>query len=177
MFNFRDYLDFAEKQVMIAEEELRISRDANWALIPAIILAWSAIESFVNNRSNDFASLPENVLHLHERSLLLEKKIHLIDSGDRLGQFELEGKEYHRIEDKIFFLIAKFGGVKGKKVIKGDRLWQEFTNFKNTRDALVHPRQDNDIELNVEMAREYIQTSKDVIQFISTNIWKTKIQF
>jgi hypothetical protein len=176
MLNFRDYLDFAEKQVMLAEEQLSRSLDANWTLIPATTLAWSAIESFVNNRLDDFALLPESRLQLHERAFLLEKKIRLVDSGDKLGQFILEGREYNRIENKIFFLIAKFGEP-SMKVKKGDTLWQRFEEFKNTRDALVHPRQEREVVLSVEKARAFIQTSKDVIRFISESIWNKPVEF
>ena len=57
----------------------------------------------------------------------------------------LEGTEYSRLEDKILFLIAKFGGRGGQPVKRGDTLWQEFQKFKDTRDALVHPKQDKEV--------------------------------
>ena len=177
MINFRDYLHFAEKQVMLAEEELSKSLDANWALIPAAILAWSAVESFVNNRLDEFATLPESILELHERAFLLEKKIRLADSGAKLGQFILEGTEYNRLEDKIFFLIAKFGEQGARKVKRGDSLWKRFQEFKNARDALVHPRQDRQALLSVVNAKEFIQTSKEIIKLLSQNVWGREVQF
>jgi len=177
MMNFRDYLYFAEKQVMLAEDQLSKSLDANWALIPATTLAWSAMESFVNNRLDDFATLPESILQLHERAFLLEQKLRLANSGDNLGQFVLEGIEYNRLEDKIFFLIAKFGGQGTRRVKKGDSLWQRFEEFKNTRDALVHPRQDRQASLSVAKAKEFIETSKEIIRLLSENIWNKQVEF
>jgi hypothetical protein len=177
VFDFRDYLNFAEKQLMLAQESSSKFVDPNALLIPATILAWSAIESFVNNRLEDFGSLPETRLQLHERAFLLEKKVKLVDSGERIGQFVLEGTEYNRLEDKIFFLISKFGGRGTTKVKKGDQLWQRFKKFKDTRDALIHPRQKRSIPLSISKVQQFIDTTKDIIRLISEKVWRKKIEF
>ncbi len=73
MLIYRDYLDIAEKYLLLAEEKNNISENnKNWLLIPATIIAWSAIESFINNILDDFGSLPESMFQLHERAFLLE---------------------------------------------------------------------------------------------------------
>jgi len=177
MFTFRDYIAFAERQLLLADEKERESLEANWLLIPATILAWSAIESFINNRLDDFALLPESVLQLHERAFLVEKRIRLVDGGSKVGQFILEGKEYNRIEDKIFFLIAKFGRYGRRRVKKGDVVWQHFEEFKNTRDALVHPHQNRQVTLSVKKVRQFIATSKEIIQLVSTSVWNKRLRF
>jgi len=139
MLNFRNYLEYTEKYLMLAEDEVERSSEANWLLIPATILAWSAIESFVNNMLDDFSTLPEGIFELHERAFLLEKKIKFESRGSRLGEFTLGETEYRRLEDKIFFLIAKIGRREAQN-LRGGTLWQNFKEFKDTRDALVHPR-------------------------------------
>ena len=73
MLNFRDYLHYAERHLRRAEDEDGSSEDINWLLIPATVLAWTAIESFVNNRLDDYGALPEDLFELHERAFLLEK--------------------------------------------------------------------------------------------------------
>jgi hypothetical protein len=176
MLNFRDYLNYAEKHLLIAEDEMAKSLDAHWLLIPATILAWSAIESFVNNRIDDFGSLPEDMFALHERAFLLEKRLKLQESGDNVGCFVLMGTEYNRLEDKIFFLIAKFGHA-DKKLKKGESLWQDFERFRDARNALVHPKQFREIEVTPDIVRSYIETSKEIIQFVSESIRGTKIDF
>ncbi len=177
MLNFRDYLLFAEKQLMLAEEQKSKSLDANWLLIPATILAWSAIESFVNNRLDDFGSLPESVLQLHEKAFLLEQKVRLANRGSKVGQFILEGAEYNRIDDKIFFLIAKFGRRGTQKLTRGDVLWQHFETFKNARDALVHPRQNKQVTLDIKKVKQFVSTSKEIIRLVSKNVWNKEVKF
>jgi len=59
MLNYRDYLNFAERYIRHAEKDGINSSNLEWLLIPSIILAWTAIESFVNNRLFDYGSLPE----------------------------------------------------------------------------------------------------------------------
>ncbi len=84
MLNFRNYLDFAEKYMMLSEDK---REDVRWLLIPTILLSWVAIESFINNMLDDFASLPPDLFELHERALLLEKRIQFIDEGQDKGKF------------------------------------------------------------------------------------------
>lgn len=154
MPNFRQYLDYAERYVQKAElEKERNSRsDIDWLLIPATILAWTAIESFVNNRLDDFGSLPEDMFALHERALLLEKRVRFCDSGEKIGTFTLEGTEYRKLEDKIFFLIAKFG-KKDSHNIKKDVLWIRFLEFKDVRDSFMHPRTSKEKEIDINTVK------------------------
>jgi len=176
MLNFRDYLSFAERYILTAEGDYKKSLNIEWLLIPSVILAWTAIESFVNNRLYDYGSLPEKLFELHERAFLLEKKIRFVDSGANLGKFVLEGKDYRRLEDKIFFLIAKFSS-KNRDNLKGKNLWQNFLEFKALRDNILHPRTDKDIEINIELAKKHLDTSKRTIQLVSEHIWNKKVEF
>jgi len=176
MLNFRDYLDFAERYVRDAENNSKNSIDIEWLLIPSIILSWTAIESFVNNRLYDYGSLSEKKFELHERAFLLEQKIKFNDSGEDIGTFSLEGKEYRRLEDKIFFLISKFSSKK-EKDLKGKSLWQDFQEFKTLRDNILHPRTDKAIEININTVKKHIETSKCLIELISEHLWGKKVEF
>ena len=176
MLSFRDYLSHAERYLRLAGDKSESSSDVAWLLIPATILAWAAIESFVNNRLSDYTSLPEDLFELHERAFLLEKRIRFVDRGDNIGQFILEGTEYRRLEDKIFFLIAKFS-PQGSRNIRGESLWQDFQGFKEDRDALMHPRWDRGISLSIEKVRSHMETSKRIICLVSKHIWNKEIAF
>lgn len=173
MISFRDYLGYAEKCLGKVNKDDPIS---DWFLIPACILAWSSIEAFVNNMLDDFASLDPNMFQLHERSFLLEERLKFINEGENIGNFILEGKEYRKLEDKIFFLIAKCSGP-DLKTVKGENMWQKFEKFKDIRDCLVHPRRGKVVNLTKEMVEEFIETSKHVIQLISKNVWKKEVTF
>lgn len=176
MLSYRDYLSYAEKHLMLSDNELEKGNDATWLLIPAIILAWASVESFVNNMLDDFGSLPGGIFELHERAFLLEKKLKLMDSGDDVGRFVLEGTEYHRIEDKIFFLVAKFSST-NPTLKKGDTLWGKFQEFKKTRDNLVHPRRGVAVPLSANKITNYIDTAKDVIKLLSNHVWGKEVDF
>lgn len=176
MLSFRDYLGYAERYLMLAEDEIERSSEASWLLIPVTILAWSAIESFVNNMLDDFSTLPEGMFELHERAFLLEKKIRFEDRGSRLGEFTLRETEYRRLADKIFFLIAKIGSRRTHN-LRGGALWQNFEKFKNTRDALVHPRREKEVCLNIEQVERFVETSKGIIQLVSEHVWNKKVHF
>lgn len=172
MLNYRDYLSYSEKYIQLAEEE---SRDKLKFLIPSILLSWIAIESFINNIMDDFGSLPEDLFELHERGLLLEKKVIFVDHGSEMGKFKLDRREYKSLGEKILFLIAKFSNF--KKPYKGENLWQNFEDLRDTRNKILHPRRNIELELTVEKAYKYLETSKNIIQFVSTNVWHKKISF
>ena len=173
MLTYREYLDYAERSLLDAQRD---EQHFHWLLIPATTLAWSAIESFVNNMLDDFASLNEGIFELHERAFLLEKKLRFVDHGENIGNFILEGREYRKLDDKIFFLISKCGG-RDTKNVKGKTLWQEFQVFKDIRDALVHPRRGKEMSITTEMVEAFIETSKLIIQLISRNVWKKEVSF
>jgi hypothetical protein len=176
MREFRDYLKYARKHLSLAEEAAKKQDNTELFLIPAIILAWSAMESFVNSRCEDLNSLPNDIFELHERAFLLEKHLRLQDSGDKIGKFILEGSEYQTLENKIFFLLSKMG-TKGAASLKGGTLWQRFKTFKDVRDNLVHPRRFKEINLKVQDVKENVDTAQELIQEISERIWGKKIKF
>ena len=166
------YLSYSDKYIQLAEAE---SRDKLKFLIPSVLFSWIAIESFINNMMDDFGSVPKDLFELHERSLLLEKKVIFIDHGSDIGKFKLDQTEYRRLEEKILFLIAKFGNL--NKPYKGEILWQNFEDLRDTRNKILHPRRNIELELTVEKAYKYLETSKNIIQFVSTNVWHKKISF
>jgi hypothetical protein len=174
--NYRDYLDCAEKYLLLAEHEDEQAADVTWLLVPSTILAWAAIEAFVNNMLDDFSSLPPDLFELHERAFLLEKRLVFVDRGDRVGQFDLGSREYHRLADKIFFLIAKFGIPAGQN-IRGDSLWNDFLEFKVARDGLVHPRRSKEVFLSIAGTRRFIGTAKRIIQLVSQYVWGREVKF
>lgn len=176
MRDFRDYLRYARKYLLLAEDKIQEQEDIEWLLIPAIILAWSAMESFVNNRCNDLSSLPSDMFELHERAFLQEKRLCFEDNGTDIGKFVLEGKEYQALENKIFFLLSKMGSHDATN-LKGGALWQRFRSFKDDRDRLAHPRRDTEIVLNLQVVSDYIETAQELIQVISERIWKTRLDF
>ena len=174
--DYRDYLNYAEKYLLLAETEAEQEKDVTWLLTPATILAWAAIEAFVNNMLEDFGSLPEDMFDLHERAFLLEKRLVFLDTGERAGQFDLVGSEYRGIADKVLFLLAKFGTRAGQQ-IKGTGLWQNFQELKRVRDALMHPSRSKEVPLDVVRTRGFIETAQEVIRMISQHVWGHKVQF
>ena len=172
MLTYREYLFYSDKYIQLAEAE---SGDKLKFSIPSVLLSWIAIESFINNIMDDFGSVPEDLFELHERSLLLEKKVIFVDHGSDTGKFKLDQTEYRRLEEKILFLIAKFGNL--NEPYKGETLWQKFRDLRDTRNKILHPRRDMELELTIEKAYKYLETSKNIIQFVSTNVWHKKISF
>jgi hypothetical protein len=167
MYDYRDYLSFSKRLFQLAEEE---TGALDCLLIPAVLLAWIAIEALVNSMVDDFNSLPEDLFLLHERAFLLEKRLVLADKGKDLGSFLLDTRsEYRRVEEKIFFLIRKFS--KSDTDYKGGALWQGFQQLKDVRNRIAHPRTDDTLELSLGDVGKHLKTSEDVIKFISTQVW------
>lgn len=172
--DFRNYLKYAKKHLSLAEDSVQRHENAESFLIPSVILAWSAIELFVNNRCSDLNSLPEDMFEMHEKAFLLEKRLFFENKGAKIGKFILQGTEYQTLENKIFFLLSKLGTRDATK-LKGGVLWGRFEEFKDLRDSLVHPRREKQVELTPDKVRQHIETAKELVQEISKRIWKKKI--
>lgn len=173
MVSFREYIEYAQRYIDRSRGE-QASYSIEW-LLPAIILSWTAIESFINNMIDDFSKLPDDMFELHERAFLLEQRVRFVDHGNELGNFVLEGNEYHTLENKIYFLMAKFGESNGS--FKGEPLWQDFEELKDTRNKIIHPRRDNQLAIDVDKAEKSLETAKNIIQFVSRNVWSNPVVF
>jgi hypothetical protein len=135
-----------------------------------------AIESFINNMMEDFASLPEGVFTIQERGFLEEHRVQFESSGQHAGEFILTNQQdYRSLEDKILFLIAKFSG--SPKLDKGKGLWQKFDQSKDIRDKLSHPRKDSTPILCADDAKTSLDVAKEIIQLVSAKVWRIRVDF
>jgi hypothetical protein len=82
VIGFRDYISYAEKQLETAEKEIENGKSGDPYLIPSVMMSWSAIESFVNNRLDEFESLPAGLFALHEQAFLTEQHLTFQNSGE-----------------------------------------------------------------------------------------------
>ena len=111
-------------------------RDAKRYYRVSVFCAISAIEAFVNYVGDAFAQ--STSLESYEIAFLTDRPFVPVH-----GQFKmlLEKPEYHRLEDKLRFLICKF--VPSFDFEKTP-CWSRLIEFKKFRDSLTHPRQDED---------------------------------
>jgi hypothetical protein len=172
--SFRAFLSYADKlhsQALGAANH----NSAVPYLIGSILTSWISIESFVNNMMQDYAALPERTFSTHEEGFLKEKRVHFNQSGTYAGTFAVSNNpEFRRIEDKVLFLIAKFGGG---KLDRGGKLWQKFKKVKARRNALSHHRRDSDIELTSQDSQEAMELAKELIEFLSRKVWKKPLKW
>jgi len=174
MLCFRDFLDYAERLFEDVKEK-KEGKSKYPYIIGSILNSWMSIESFINNMMQDFSELPEGIFTVHERGFLEEKQVKFVIKGLKAGTFQIENnEEFKRLEDKILFLIAKFGEEEN---IKGTYLWQRFEKMKKVRNNLSHPKRNKEIILCMEDAKESIDLAKDVITFVSKKVWKVDIKW
>ncbi len=101
----------------------------------SIISLFNALEAFVNNLAESFAS--DSRCPNYEIAFLLDKKFEIV--GDC---FDITDRnEFHRLEDKLKFLLKKF--VPGFDISKRSS-WSDFLEIKKVRDNLVHSRKEED---------------------------------
>jgi len=169
---FRDFLDFGQWVYSMAESARENGEDrvAIAYIIVTILLSWISIESFVNNMLEDFVALPHDMFTVHERGFLLEKAVEFSTTGGTAGEFCLTNRsDYKRLEDKIMFLVAKFGG--GTKLDKGGPLWQKFEALEENRNVLSHPRRSHDLDLSLGAASDALEIARAVIDLLADKVW------
>jgi hypothetical protein len=169
VISFREFLFYSEK--LCQDADGKNDAKGNPYIIGSILNSWIAIEFFINNMMQDFASLPEDLFTLHEKGILEEREVQFTTEGDNGGTFQLSNRvKFWRLEDKIMFLIARFG--KSKAVDKGTTLWQRFERMKEKRNSLTHPRRGKEVTLILEDAQEAIEVSKEIITLVSSEVWR-----
>lgn len=175
MVDYRELIRFAENQIELAENG--DSGNANLYVVPAIILSWIAVEAFMNNMLDDFADLPEDIFPLHEVAFMKERRIDFNSEGQNVGTFTINDKrpDYRILEEKISFLLAKFGSAPN---YRGDSLWQKFSRFRQVRNRLVHPRQSSGLDMpTIDESKEYVETAQEIIKFVSKHVWSQAVEF
>ena len=158
------FLDKA-KEIIDKKNKLRYIK----AVITTI---WSALEGWINCVSSDFVLLPETKLQLHEKAFLLEKKFELT----KRGEFKItEQDQYNSIEDKILFLLKRFGNY---EINKNSKLWNDFKITKKLRDALVHPKSER-IEtknLTIKNAEISIDSVIEILKLLTVKIYRRNLK-
>jgi hypothetical protein len=175
MATYRDFIEYAEHFHQQAEDapQRRLSA-AN--VVSSILLAWIGLESFVNDMLEDFASVPADLFALHESAFLQERAVSFGTKGRRAGEFFISNhSDFKRLEDKILFLVARFG--RGERIKKGSTLWQQFEKAKEKRNFITHPRRGGQLMFTPKDSRLAIDVSKSVITLLAQKIWRKNIRF
>lgn len=170
--SFRALLKFAERLHGHAVDAPDHRRALPY-LMGSILTSWISLESFVNNMMQDYAALPSGTFSVHEEGFLKERQVHFNRDGANVGTFTVSANsEYRRIEDKVLFLIAKFGGA---KIDKGGRLWQKFERVKKKRNALSHCRRDKGVDVDYRDSEEAMEVAREIIGLLSKRIWRKSV--
>lgn len=144
---FEEYLEdsnyFSVKASQVVNE-----REAKRDYRVSVFCAISAVEAFINYVGDVFAQ--GDTLQPYEIAFLTDRKFEV--SG---GRFQiLEQAEYHRLEDKLKFLICNFVPDFD---FEHTPCWSHLIEFKRFRDSITHPRQDED-EVDVAEYKDRVET-------------------
>lgn len=127
---FEDYLEDASYYVELAKE----AGDEKLAMRhyrSAVFHIGGSLEAFVNYVADSFRD--GEAMQSYEIAFLCDKKFVMLN-----GAFQVTDQiEYHRIEDKLRFLLGRFVP---KFEFGSTACWSQFTRFKEFRNALTHPR-------------------------------------
>jgi hypothetical protein len=157
---FEDYLldsfKFYEEAINCAEE-----RVAKRYYRGSVFYALSCMEAFINHISDTLEK--SGKMDEFEISFLMDLNIYF-DTNN----FKRKNKiEFHKLEDKIKFLIKKFD----KGFDFNIKEWSNFKEFKDFRNNLVHPKQSLD-EFKTEDYKEKIRDGLSSIIFFMNVIVK-----
>ncbi len=143
---FEEYLEDAYFFATRAQDRLD-TREGQRYYRAAVFYVLSALEAFVNFIAETFEA--GEALEDYERAFLLDRGF-----GLRAGRFEvLDAPEYHRLDQKLRLLLSKFCG---SYKLAREGSWSNFLELKKLRDAIVHPREGQElssIEHRQQLAR------------------------
>ena len=114
----------------------------------AIFCTMGAVEAFINYIGDTFAQ--GETFQPYEVAFLTDKRFNVSKGAFQI----LEEIEYHRLYDKLKFLICKF--VPDFDFVSTP-CWSRLLEFKKLRDNITHPRQDED-EIDITEYKNKIET-------------------
>jgi hypothetical protein len=131
---FEDYLQDAHELFAQAKASTD-DRNARRLYRAAVFYTAAAVEAFVNYVADTLKKGER--FEAYEIAFLTDHRF-----GLNCGKFQvLSQSEFHRLEDKLVFLITKFGAPLDRA---RNPAWSRFQEFRKLRDAITHPRQDED---------------------------------
>ena len=134
---FEEYLQDAQIFLGMAREAARENddRSARRYYRASVFYTAGAIEAFLNYIADSFAKASN--LTPHEIAYINDKNLYFAPEKLKM----MERTEFHRLEDKLKFLIKRFSpDFNFSKNLD----WTKLMEFKDFRDSLVHPRQHED---------------------------------
>jgi hypothetical protein len=131
---FEDYLEDAYFFASHAKT-FSVDREAQRYYRASVFYAMSALEAFLNYLADAFDL--GKTLEEYEIAFLKDKRF-----GLKQGVFAILGSsEYHSIEDKLRILLRRFAPDFN---LERNPAWSHFMEFKDLRNAITHPRKDED---------------------------------
>lgn len=130
---FEEYLQDASEFFEEAQKttDVRIARRYYRA---AVFYTSGAMEAFVNYIADTFEK--GGTFTPHEIAFLTDKNLTFSQKSWDIA----EKTEYHRVEDKIRFLLSKFS----PNFDFNNQAWSSLMSLKDIRDSLIHPRNAED---------------------------------
>ena len=158
---FEDYLEDAYFFASHAST-LSVDREAQRYYRASVFYATSALEAFLNYLADTFEL--GNSLEQYEIGFLKDKRF-----GLSKGIFTmLDSSEYHRIEDKLRILLRRFAPDFN---LESNSAWSHFMEFKALRDAITHPRKDED-DLSPSEYKKKVNTGLTAVLEIMNTLCK-----
>lgn len=114
----------------------------------AVFCTMSAVEAFINYIGDTLAQ--GEIFQPYEIAFLTDKRFNSSKGTFRI----LEEMEYHKLDDKLKFLVCKF--VPDFDFVSTP-CWSRLLEFKKLRDSITHPRQDED-EIDITEYKRKIKT-------------------
>ena len=166
---FEDYL---EDSNYFAEEAFKTKggREAKRYYRVSVFCAMSAIEAFINYISDTLAQ--SKIFQPYEIAFLTDKKFDILQQKFQI----IEQVEYHKLEDKLRFLIHKFIPSFD---FQHNPSWSHFLEFKKFRDKITHPRQEEDqtdITEYKKMVKRGFSAIIEIINHLCKGIFKRPLR-
>jgi hypothetical protein len=145
-----------------ARESAAVEDARNAYLHACVNLAFCSLEAHINSIADD--QLLRTDISLHERGLLMERKVELVH-----GRYELQnGLQMYRLEDRLQFLWTRFSTE--PEFDRKSTVWGHFKNGLEMRNSLTHPKEV--VTLTIESAERTLRALIEIIDIAYMRIYK-----
>ena len=166
---FEEYLEDSN-YFAVEASKAGSEREAKRYYRVAVFCTMSAVEAFINYIGDTLAQ--GETFQPYEIAFLTDKRFDVSEGAFRL----LEEIEYHRLDDKLKFLVCKF--VPDFDFVSTP-CWSRLLEFKKFRDSITHPRQDED-EIDITEYKKKIEiglsSAVEIMNYLCKGIFKRPLR-
>ncbi len=165
MKNYKAFLEASEYFIDFDKNDIK-AKERNCFFLASFFISWISLESYINTLCDILSK--SRRLKPHERAFLKEKEIKVDEEGNLK-----EATIRPSTTKKILYIVNYFSKINVKQFKQG-KLWINLKSFEDSRNKIIHHKENRPISIPFKKSEEAFYLVKDVIEFLNKKVFKKR---